>query len=214
MTTFILIRHAETEGNFQQVWQGSTDAPLTARGRRQVTATAGHLVDLQRECPVEACYVSPLPRAKTTAATITGAMGLPVVVEEDLREFDLGAWEGRSYRDLRDIDNLWDRWAADPDFAPPLGESPRSFNVRAMGVLERLADRHSGQTVLVVSHGALICNVLASWLGDGPQDWRNWETHNCSVSIVTAADSGWQPVIVNDIRHLPPDTIIVRDRDE
>ena len=41
----------------------------------------------------------------------------------DLREFDLGAWEGRSFRDLRDNEDLWGRWAADPCFAQSSGKS-------------------------------------------------------------------------------------------
>ncbi len=38
-TRVILVRHGETEANKLQMWHGSLDAPLTARGQVQVAAT-------------------------------------------------------------------------------------------------------------------------------------------------------------------------------
>ena len=68
------------------------------------------------------------------------------VVEDGLREFSIGDWEGRTYRDLIDNEQLWHRWAIDPTFTPPNGESPVSFGERAVAALEDLAARHRHQT--------------------------------------------------------------------
>ena len=68
-------------------------------------------------------------------------------IEPDLREFDLGDWEGRSFRDLREQEDLWGHWERDPGFAPPNGESPRQFwsprraNAHAFGGPPSGADR-------------------------------------------------------------------------
>jgi probable phosphoglycerate mutase len=132
-------------------------------------------------------------------------------IDENLREFDLGDWEGRAFRDLKEKEDLWGRWRADPNFAPPNGESPRSFNQRALVALRRLAERHPGQTVLAVTHGGLICNALATWIGDGPDDWRRWEPHNCAVTILTWDGQNWQALLVNDASHLPPETLVEQE---
>ena len=202
MTKLIIVRHAETEGNVQQVWQGSYDAPLTERGLMQVEQTALRVADLIPAHPIDHFYVSPLPRARSTAAAIAAAIRQEPAINDGLREFDLGDWEGRTFQDLRETEDLWNRWQADPTFAPPNGESPMSFGTRVNQVFSSLADRHPAETLLVVSHGAVIANLLANWLGDGPQDWRNWEAHNCAISIIESSPQSWQGLMINDISHL------------
>jgi len=205
MTTFIIVRHGETEANIQQVWQGSLDAPLTERGMRQVRATGQHMATLVTRFPVNHFYVSPLPRARSTAAAIAAAIRQEPVIEERLREFDLGDWEGRTFHDLKESEDLWNHWARDPFFAPPNGESPSSFSARVDAGFRELAAEHPQETVLTVTHGGVISNLLANWIGDGPRDWRKWEAHNCAITVLSSdANGGWQAVMTNDISHLPP----------
>ncbi len=222
-TTVILVRHGETEANVLQVWHGALDAPLTVRGRVQVQAAAAGIAALSERFPVDAFYVSPLARTRSTAAAIAAAIRLTPQVEDGLREFDLGQWEGRTFQDLRENEQLWVRWERDPGFAPPDGESPRSFNQRAVATVQALAQRHPGQTVLIVTHGGVISHVLATLVGNGPQDWELWDPHNCAISILQndginkdgiekdgIAKDGehWRAVLINDISHLPPEAIV------
>ena len=211
MTVLILVRHGETEANVQQIWQGAMDAPLTERGRQQVKATAHAIAELAKRYPIEAFYVSPLPRAQSTAAAIAEAIDRQPIIDEDLREFDLGDWEGRSFLALKEQEDLWTRWRINPWFAPPNGESPRSFHQRKIRVFQHLAELHPEQTVLVVTHGGLICNGLATWLGAGPDDWRRWEPHNCAISILAYTAACWQSLMLNDIRHLPAEAIVANE---
>ena len=202
MTRLILVRHGETEANVEQVWHGSADAPLTPRGQRQVVATARRIAELHREHPIQAFYVSPLPRAQSTAQAIGAAIGMEPVVEPDLREFSIGDWEGRSFRELAQVERLWQRWQSDPSFAPPNGESPIQFSQRVQRVFRRLVERHPGQTILVVTHGGVISNLLAQWLGEGPGDWARWDPPNCAITVLEKRDGVWHPVLVNDVSHL------------
>ncbi len=207
--TLILVRHGETESNVKQLWYGAMDAPLTERGRLQVAAAAKGMAVLNRRFPADVFYVSPLLRAKSTAAAIAEVIAMQPLVEEGLREFDLGDWEGRTFQDLRETENLWGRWAEDATFAPPNGESPVSFNQRVMQAMQALVARHPGQTILVVSHGAVISNVLMTWLGEDPRDWRRWDPPNCSISVIQSHKGArWEPILVNDISHLPPEAIV------
>ena len=205
LTHLILVRHGETEANVNQVWQGDLDAPLTPRGLLQVSATATRLADLHATAPADLLYVSPLPRAQSTAAAISGSIGLPVVIEDRLREFALGDWEGRSLRELRERENLWVRWDADPAFAPPNGESPISFNRRATQALATLVARHPGQRLLAVTHGAFISSVLATWLGGDARNWRSFDPPNCAITLLAFDGQQWVGELVNDISHLPPE---------
>jgi broad specificity phosphatase PhoE len=212
MTVLILVRHGETEANVQQVWQGSMDAPLTERGHQQVAATATYIAELTKQYPVDAFYVSPLPRAQSTAAAIAQTIDQQPLIFDDLREFDLGDWEGRSFRELREKEDLWTRWRTDPWFAPPNGESPRSFNQRTLQAFQHLVAVHPAQTILAVTHGGLICNGLATWFGAGPDDWRRWEPHNCAISVLDYSAACWQALVINDISHLPIEAIVPNDQ--
>jgi len=207
MTTLILVRHGETEGNVQQVWHGALDSPLTPRGQLQVSATAERIAQLHHHAPIAAFYVSPLPRAQRTAAAIATAIGLAPIIDVGLREFDLGAWEGRTFVELRNQENLWERWRQDPSFTPPHGESPRSFHARVVATMTRLAANHVGQTILIVTHGGVISNLLATWLGEGPAEWRRWEAHNCAITLLQTRGEQWHAAQVNEIAHLPREAI-------
>lgn len=202
-TQLILVRHGETEGNVNQVWHGALDAPLTPRGLEQVSATATRIAEIDHARSIDRFYVSPLPRAMSTAKAIAAAIGMEPVIEQGLREFDLGDWEGRTFQDLREREDLWGRWEKDPNFAPPNGESPLSFNARALETLQTLAAHHPHARILVVTHGGYISSVLATWLGRDAGDWRAFDPHNCAISLLTQNGKSWHGDLVNDISHLP-----------
>lgn len=208
VTYLYLIRHGETLANLEQRWYGALDAPLTARGEGQVAATAAYFAGSRVAMPVDAFYVSPLPRARSTAAGIAAAIGRPPVIEDGLREFSIGEWEGRTYRDLIDNEDLWGHWARDPHFAPPGGESPVTFRRRIVQTFREMIERHPGQTILTVSHGAVIASLLDIWLGGATGNWMRWDPHNCAVTLLAYNDAGWQGIRVNDISHLPQDAVI------
>ncbi len=202
-TRLILVRHGETEANVNQIWHGAMDAPLTERGRRQVAATATRLAQLHQTHAVDHLYVSPLPRAQSTAAAIAQAIGLEAEKVDGLREFSIGDWEGRAFRELREKEDLWGRWADDPHFAPPNGESPSSFNSRVVNAVQTLVTQHPDETIVAVSHGGVISSLLASFIGEGPDDWQRFDPHNCAISILDWDGAAWTPVLINDIDHLP-----------
>ena len=108
-------------------------------------------------------------------------LGRELRIEEDLREFDLGSWEGKTYADLFKVHKLWDHLRDDADFAPPGGESPRQVAERFGGALRRIAGAHAGERVVVVAHGGALSIGLGA-LVDG--DYRRWRRvmDNCAVS--------------------------------
>ncbi len=204
-TTLYLVRHGETLANVEQRWYGSLDAPLSPRGEVQVAATGARFGANSALAAVDAIFASPLGRAQKTAAAIGQALGLPVIVEPGLREFHIGDWEGRTYRELMEEERLWERWKVDPTFAPPNGESPASFSRRTLTEVGALLAQQAGRRLVLVTHGGVIGCLLDAWIGSATGDWARWEPHNCSVSVLHWEGGRWQPGAINDVSHLPDD---------
>jgi len=174
-----LVRHGETSANLDGVWHGSTDTPLTARGRVQAKRVADYLGAEHRDS--SAIYSSDLQRARHTADAIAGALGLALRLDAELREFDLGEWEGRSFAELFEVERFWHNMKDDPHFAPHGGESPLQVTQRFTTALRRIAGAHPGERVIVVAHGGALSMALAD-LVDG--HYTRWQhvMDNCAVS--------------------------------
>ena len=174
-----LVRHGETSANVQKVWHGSIDTPLTERGRAQAARVARHLGEsLGRAAGL---YASPLLRARETAAPIARSLGLEPRLDPDLREYDIGRWEGRSFAELYRSERFFEHIQRDPDFAPHGGESPRQVTERLAGALRRIAASHPGERAVVIVHGGSFSMALAHLL-EG--DYTRWQRvmDNCALS--------------------------------
>ncbi|HVH19225.1 MAG TPA: histidine phosphatase family protein [Myxococcota bacterium] len=181
-TSLVVVRHGETSANTDGVWHGSTDTPLTARGHAQARCVAERLA---RECSdVVAIYSSDLRRALDTATPIARALGLEVQTERGLREYDLGSWEGKTYRELLTEHRLWDHMRADPHYAPHGGESPLGVAERLCATLRAIALRHEGSRVVVVSHGGALSLAFGLLLDRDYGQWRR-VMDNCAVTELT-----------------------------
>jgi broad specificity phosphatase PhoE len=178
-TILTLIRHGETGANLEGVWQGSMDAPLNERGLAQAARVAAYLGE--RCADASALYSSPLQRAYHTAELIGEAVGLVPQVDEQLTEFHLGSWEGKTYHDLQHEHRLWHHMKSDPDFAPHGGESPRQVVDRFSRSLLRIARSHPGERVIVVAHGGGLSMSLGHLLEGGYDEWQR-VMDNCAVT--------------------------------
>lgn len=94
-----IFRHGQTNKNLAQKLQGSgCDDALNATGEQQAEALAQKVSPLG----LQKLYCSPLLRARQTAAKILAASGnLPLVIMPDLREGHFGAYEGKSFDEVR-----------------------------------------------------------------------------------------------------------------
>jgi len=147
VTTLLLVRHGETDWNADGRLQGRTDRPLSEFGRLQASQLAEELADER----VAAIYASDLSRARETAAIVGERLGLAVVLDPGLREKDWGTWEGLT--------------PVERDRVEFVGESTEAHQERVLGALRRIADRHPGERVLVVTHGGSMRRVQTAALG-------------------------------------------------
>ena len=180
----LLVRHGESEGNFERCFSPNPHIELTERGIEQAHA-AGRRIGADR---VPARIVSsPFRRALRTAqfiadqASFTGT----IETERDLRERDIGELAGRPYSWMRDHpayrpERFW-------EWRPAGGESLVDVQRRAAPVLDRLLAAISSGDVVLVSHGgvmlALCAQIEGSWT-------RPHVARNCEILIVEHGPEG------------------------
>jgi alpha-ribazole phosphatase len=197
----IFVRHGETEWNATLRYQGHANIPLNDRGRAQARAAAARLATAN----VAALYTSDLARAAETAAIIGEAFGTMPVVMPELREINVGEWEGHTpeelYRRFPDHMREYDR---DPARTVRIGgESYAMLQERALVALNRIQEQHQrDETVLVVSHGGTIRAVLCHVIGlDLAHFGRMW-LDNGSFTELRLSNNGWRLLRLNDAAHL------------
>lgn len=87
---------------------------------------------------------SPLIRAQQTAYMISIALkDVPVIVEQNLAEWDMGDWERRPFQEIEVCYNSGEN--------PPNGESKTIFSTRVKSTYLNLLERY--QNLIIVGHG-------------------------------------------------------------
>jgi ribonuclease H / adenosylcobalamin/alpha-ribazole phosphatase len=160
-TVTALLRHGQTQMSVQKRYAGRTDVPLTEAGVQQAAAAAKRLAS----AGFGVIVTSPLLRTVQTAQAVAAVTGAAVVTDDGFRETDFGAWEGLTFAEVRE---RWpaeiSAWLADPEIAPPGGESFTDVSARVTAALDRLLAARAGQTVLIVSHVTPIKTLVAAAL--------------------------------------------------
>lgn len=144
MPKLLLIRHCQSTGTHP-------NAPLSDAGAK----TAEALVTRLRDLAADAVYSSPYARALATVRPFAISAGLPVGLDDRLRERVLSD---------RDLEDRWDhvrRSFAELDYRAPGGESVNQTAQRAIAALADIAA--AGHRLPVVSsHRNLTASVLRS----------------------------------------------------
>jgi len=181
-TTFFFVRHGESEANAAGIFAGRRDSPLTERGRRQSDVVAEAL----RDIAFDRIVATPLSRSLDTALVVARTRGLPVYIERDLVEIDVGEKTGAKYDEVRGLP----AWKDDGFVAWPGGETLGQVLDRALGVVRRVAREVPGGTVLVIGHGGVTRILVSHFLGILPRLDRSPATNTNVTVIVTDGDSG------------------------
>ncbi len=200
-TRFWLIRHALVEENARAMLYGTMDVELCPHSLDTEKPTYAALA---RRLPQPASWVvTPLSRTRRTAEAIFAA-GYPRAdwrVEPDMIEQDMGAWQGLPHADLpaKLAVPAHPFWPMSGQERPPQGESIAEVVMRVGRALERLADAHAGEDVVIVSHGGAIRAAVAHAMGIGADNALHLSTLNLALTRLVRHPEGWQVVCVNEI---------------
>jgi broad specificity phosphatase PhoE len=147
-----LVRHGQTEFNRERRIQGHVDSPLTELGVRQAKAVGRLLRDLIRDPVGWRIVSSPLGRAHATAELVSAKLGgLPVELDDRLKEMSWGAYDGRLRAELEAQEpETFGRtgWAFDAG----TGESHEAVSERVGAWLTSLPPEPD-RKIIAVSHG-------------------------------------------------------------
>jgi probable phosphoglycerate mutase len=168
---------------------------LSEEGRQQADTAAERVAALHR--PPVAVYASPLERAMETAKPIARRLGLRVRAERGLLECDFGDWTGASLRALRRKRD-WRRVQGYPaSFRFPNGESFMEMQTRMLDAIDRLAERHRGETFVAVSHADPIKAAVAGTAGVPLDLFQRLVVSPCSVTALVRGDGAAHVLCLN-----------------
>jgi broad specificity phosphatase PhoE len=186
----VLVRHGETEWARDGRHTGRSDIPLTELGRSQAMVLGERL----RGRRFTAVFTSPLSRARETCRL--AGLSHEADVDDDLREWDYGDYEGRRTAEIRREVPGWTVWS---DGAPG-GEHASDVGARSDRLIERA--RAAGGEIVLFSHGHFLRVLTARWLGLDPADGRLLALAPATISILGYERE--QPVVIrwNDRCHL------------
>jgi broad specificity phosphatase PhoE len=157
VTELLLVRHGETDWNRDRRFQGHADRPLNETGREQARAIAA---ELARE-KIDAIYSSDLARARETAELIAERAGVPFILEPQLREIDVGEWQGLTRPEIEErFPEGFTNWAA-RGHGWEQGETYEALAERVLAAIDRIVQSYPKGRVVVVGHGGTIRAIRA-----------------------------------------------------
>jgi len=170
----VAVRHGATTWSESLRHTGRSDIALEPLGRDQARAVgrrlAGHRFAL--------VLTSPLARARETS--LLAGFGEAEVCD-DLREWDYGAYEGRTTAEIRVDDADWSLWRD----GVPDGETLEEVGRRADAVVALV--RRTAGDVLVFAHAHILRVVAARWIGRPPGEGARLVLNPATISVL-----GWE----------------------
>ena len=177
-TELWLIRHGETEWSLSGQHTSRTDIALTDHGRKRAEELREYLAGR----PFDKVLVSPMQRARETCA-IAG-YGDVAVIDEGLREWDYGIYEGKTTAQIREQVSGWSVWKDEIVG----GETVEHVGERADGVIARaLAATGDSHRVALFAHAHILRILTARWIGLAADGGRLFSLGTGSVSVL-----GWE----------------------
>ncbi len=168
--------------------QGRKDSPLTETGVEQVR----DLRETLNEFDLKAAYSSTAGRALRTAEILLEDRELSITKESDLKEIDLGDWEGKKFDHLKEAypKNFQMFWEDPEKYIPPGGETVEEVQERGLRVLEDIHRKYPDENVLVVSHSCILKAILLHHSERPIKDlWKPPELKPASLTVLDSTTS-------------------------
>ena len=197
----ILVRHAEPVKIVDA--DGPADPHLAPRGVQQAEKLAEYLGSEA----IASVWSSPMQRARETAAPLAASLGVDVIVDAELAEWDR---EATSYVPIEELKATKDeRWVAmtEGNFDTE-GVDLDAFRRGVVTAIEHVITGNPGGSVAVVCHGGVINAYLAEILGIERPLW--FEPKYTSIHRVLASRRGDRSLqTLNETAHLRGTNLLI-----
>lgn len=210
----VVWRHGQTQWNFDGRFQGQSDVELDGTGIEQAGSAARVLAALKPAAIVS----SDLGRARATADALSVLTGLPVALDERLRETYLGSWQGKTRTQVeQEFPGEAIAWLAGGLERRGGGEHMTEVADRAVAaVLDAVCKLPERSTLVAVTHGGAGRVLLAQLMGLPPEQWKVLGgLSNCCWSVLAerpGGDTGPRWVLVEHNAGTLPQPVLSDDR--
>ena len=178
----ILIRHAQSKGNEENIVQGQTDEGLSNLGKEQ----AKELKEYFQIGDITAIYSSDLGRAVQTAMPTAEKLNLEIKTDIDLREAHFGIWEGLAYNEVKEkYPEEYTEWHKNYYKRPHWFESFESHQTRIQKALKKILLENSYDSkVAVFTHGGSIKTQVGYFKNLNGEELTKFTNLNCSLTLI------------------------------
>jgi uncharacterized phosphatase len=188
VTEICLVRHGQTDWNFQEIIQGREDIPLNEVGKQQARQSATFLSEQEWDIMIS----SPLGRAYETAKTIADAVNIEeILLDERFVERNFGEASGKPIPDVRHF--------IAKETVQGL-ETEKEIVERCFQAIQHVADTYAGKRIIIVAHSHAIKAILHAIAPE--QVTFSTRLHNACANFVQHIGERWTVVRYNVAEHI------------
>lgn len=198
-----LTRHGQTLWNLEGRFQGWNDSPLSEKGISNAEALRERLKDIK----FYEVYTSPVGRAMSTAQIISGLKKDEIIPDENLREINLGSWEGKLVKEVEALypEEYRTFWHNPHLYKREGSESYCDVQKRALITVKNVVKEHgkTNRNILFVTHTITLKTIMAYFENRDIRDfWNPPFIYDTSLSMVEIIDGQSKIILYGDIMHI------------
>ncbi|OGG43360.1 hypothetical protein A3G50_02685 [Candidatus Jorgensenbacteria bacterium RIFCSPLOWO2_12_FULL_42_11] len=146
---YFLLRHGEARSNRDKIlscWPEKEKIKLTAKGEKQAKKAA----EILKKKNIQLIFASDLARTKETAEIVSEKIKIPVNLDERLREYNVGVFNGEPMDKFSDfIGEPINKFSRTPEN----GENLNDIRKRMMSFVLEIEKKYKNKNILIVGHG-------------------------------------------------------------
>ncbi|WP_088067753.1 histidine phosphatase family protein [Gottfriedia luciferensis] len=188
MTEICLVRHGQTDWNFNNIIQGREDIPLNDIGKQQAKDSAKFLSEKEWDSII----TSPLGRAKETAKAIAEFTKMDAIIEDErFLEREFGEASGKSVSEFHE--RIYNNDVVGM-------ETNENLMDRAFSALKDIAEKNDGKRIVIVAHSHTIKAILYA-IDPEKVNFRTTLKNACA-NFIEFKDGKWNIIDFNISNHI------------
>ncbi len=200
MTSIILVRHAECEGNVINALTGRTEFKLTKIGKEMAQDLAKEL----KKYKIDVIYSSLSTRCIETIRPTAKYFNLKINVCEDLMEKYFGIYDGITWKEVnkRDPKIMENKRKFNEIRGIPGQETTEQVELRMKQCIQEIVEKNREKTVLICSHGCAIYTFLKGIEEVNSNEEDKYSQDNTAINKIEYDNGKFVIKEINQTNHL------------